>query len=63
MEQANEKDNFWLYIAGVIVVALVLVFAFKSQKAALEPGVNDVSAQAQTKADLDKTFNRLHGNK
>lgn len=58
MEQ--EKDNFWFYIAGVIVLVVAFVFIMKSQKAALEPGVTNAASQAETKADLDKTFQRLH---
>ncbi len=63
MEQNVEKDNFWMYIAGVVVLAVVLVFAFKSQKSAMEPGVNDRSAQAESQAEINKTLDRIHSKK
>lgn len=28
----NEKDNFWLYIGGLIVVTIVLVLMLKSRE-------------------------------
>ena len=48
----NEKDNFWLYIAGVIVLAIGLVFMLKARE-------NDVSgwqngAYEETKAEVEK---------
>lgn len=61
MEQ--QKDNFWMYIAGVIVLVVAFVFTMKSQKAAMEPGVNDTSAQAESQAEVNKTLERIHSQK
>lgn len=63
MTQETEKDNFWVYIGGVIFLAVALVVVFKSQKAALEPGVGDASAQAESKAEVDKALARIHSQK
>ena len=58
MEQ--EKDNFWMYIAGVILFAVVFVFVMKSEKTSMEPGVNDMSAQAESKAEVEAAIARNH---
>jgi hypothetical protein len=46
----KENDNFWFYIAGVIVVAIGLVFMLKSREMESVP----TSAFAETKAQVDK---------
>lgn len=61
MEQ--EKDNFWLYIGGVIVLAFVFVFAMRGQRSDLEQGVTNQSAQAESKAEVDKAIERIHNQK
>lgn len=32
MAEAQEKDNFWLYIAGIVVATVILVFMLKSRE-------------------------------
>lgn len=56
MEQ--EKDNFWLWIAGVIALTVVLVFMLKARE-------NDNSgwqngAYEESKAEVEKALNRNH---
>jgi hypothetical protein len=47
----NEKDNFWLYIGGLIVVTIVLVLMLKSREMEVS-GAGD--AQAQLSAEVNK---------
>ena len=58
MEQ--EKDNFWLYIGGVIALALVLVFAMRGTRDDLEKGVKNPQSQAESKAQVDKQIEAQH---
>lgn len=46
MEQ--EKDNFWLYVGGLIVGVVVLVVLFKGMK------TDDISTQHKAYAETDK---------
>ena len=46
----NEKDNFWLYIAGIIILAIGLVFMLKARETESVP----YQAYAETKAQVDK---------
>jgi uncharacterized membrane protein len=32
MAEQQEKDNFWLYIGGLIVTVIILVFLLKSRE-------------------------------
>ena len=54
----NEKDNFWLWIGGVIVLTIVLVVMLKQRE-------NEVSgwdgSYAQSAAEVDKALSRNHG--
>lgn len=52
MAEAQEKDNFWLWIGGIIVVTIVLVFVLKSRET--EHLASD-AIQIQ-KAEVEKTF-------
>jgi hypothetical protein len=56
----NEKDNFWLWIGGVIVLTIVLVVMLKQRE-------NEVSgwdgSYAQSAAEVDKALTRNHGMK
>ncbi|BBL74262.1 hypothetical protein [Methylomagnum ishizawai] len=58
MEQ--EKDNFWLYIGGVILLAVVVVFAMRGARDDLEAGVKNQQAQAESKAEVEKQIERQH---
>jgi hypothetical protein len=54
----NEKDNFWLYIGGVIALTVVLVFMLKSRE-------NEVSgwqdnAYQESQAEVEKALQRNH---
>jgi hypothetical protein len=46
----KENDNFWFYIAGVIVVAIGLVFMLKSREMESVP----TSAYAETQSQVNK---------
>ena len=46
MEQ--EKDNFWLYVGGLVVGVVVLVIMFKGMK------TDDISTQHKAYAETDK---------
>jgi len=48
MEQ--EKDNFWLYVGGVIVAAIVGVFLLKSREMESVP----TKAYEETKAQVER---------
>jgi len=48
MEQ--EKDNFWLYIGGVIIAAVVGVFLLKSREMESVP----TKAYEETKAQVER---------
>lgn len=54
-ETENEKDNFWLYIGGLIVVTIVLVLMLKSREMEVS-GAGD--AQNQLKAEVDKQLSK-----
>lgn len=58
MEQ--QKDNFWLYIGSGIALVIVMVFVMKGQRADMEPGVTNASAQAESKAEVEKAIARNH---
>lgn len=47
----NEKDNFWLYIAGVIVLAIGLVFMLKQRENEVSGWQN--GAYEQTKQEVE----------
>ncbi|MGY6213667.1 hypothetical protein ACW73L_00800 [Methylolobus aquaticus] len=50
----NEKDNFWLYIGGIIALAVVLVFLLKSREMESVP----VKAFEETKAEVERQIMR-----
>lgn len=50
----NEKDNFWLYIAGIIVVAIGLVFMLKSREMESVP----YEGYKQTRAEVEKQIEK-----
>jgi uncharacterized membrane-anchored protein YhcB (DUF1043 family) len=52
MEQ--EKDNFWLYIGGLIVGILVLVFIFKSAHNEAIPSKAYEETSKQVEQQLEK---------
>lgn len=54
-ETENEKDNFWLYIGGLIVVTIVLVLMLKSREMEVS-GAGE--AQNQLKAEVDKQLSK-----
>jgi hypothetical protein len=58
MEQ--KKDNFWIYIGGVITLALVLVVGMRQARDGMESGVKDASAQAEINAEVDRALARNH---
>ncbi|MGX2039922.1 hypothetical protein ACWJKU_07275 [Methylocaldum sp. MU1018] len=52
MEQ--EKDNFWLYIGGIIVATVIGVFLLKSREMESVP----TKAFEETKARVEKQINQ-----
>jgi hypothetical protein len=46
----NEKDNFWLYIGGIIALAIVLVIMLKARETESVP----YEAFSQTNAEVNK---------
>ncbi|CAL1240448.1 hypothetical protein [Candidatus Methylocalor cossyra] len=53
MEQ--EKDNFWLYVGGGIVLIVVLVFAFKSMHSKEIPASAYSETAKQVEAQVAKS--------
>ncbi|PKM10148.1 MAG: hypothetical protein CVV13_14120 [Gammaproteobacteria bacterium HGW-Gammaproteobacteria-3] len=54
MAEAQEKDNFWLYIAGLIVATVILVFMLKSRETEhLQDGVI-AQSQSEVFANIEK---------
>lgn len=55
MADANEKDNFWVWIGALVVVTVILVAMLKSDetKHLATPGASVTDAQAA--AALEKT--------
>jgi hypothetical protein len=49
-ESETEKDNFWLYIGGLIVVTVILVLILKGRETESVP----YQAHSELKAQLEK---------
>ena len=59
MAEAQEKDNFWLYIAGLIIATVILVFMLKSRETEhLQSG-----AVAQSQAEVDAAIAKRKASK
>jgi len=56
MEQ--EKDNFWLWIGGLIVVTIILVVMLKAREN--EVSGWDNGSAAESKAEVEKAVQRNH---
>jgi hypothetical protein len=56
----QEKDNFWLYIGGVVVLAIVLVVGMRASRDDMEASVKDSSAQAESNAEVERALARNH---
>ena len=52
MAEAQEKDNFWLYIAGIIVATIVLVFMLKARETEHLQSGAVAESQAEVAAEL-----------
>jgi hypothetical protein len=50
MEEMQQRDNFWMYVGGLIVVVLTLVFVFKGMHDKEIPS----SAYAETAKQIDR---------
>jgi uncharacterized membrane protein HdeD (DUF308 family) len=50
VEQGQEKDNFWVYIGGVIALVIGLVIMFKSTHKEAIPA----TAYAETAKEVDR---------
>lgn len=50
----NEKDNFWLYIGGIIATAVVLVLLLKNRETESVP----YKAFEETKSQVDKQISK-----
>ncbi|MFA5984286.1 MAG: hypothetical protein WC782_09740 [Methylococcaceae bacterium] len=62
MSEVQEKDNFWLYIGGLIALVVILVFLLKGRETEhLQSGaVAQSNAEVFQKIDSKKT-NRTTG--
>jgi len=58
MMMENEKDNFWLYIGGIIATAVVLVLLLKNRETESVP----YKAYEETKQEVEKQIQRAKGN-
>ncbi|MEY4194941.1 MAG: hypothetical protein RLZZ226_1309 [Pseudomonadota bacterium] len=56
MEQ--EKDNFWLYVGGLVVGVVVLVVMFKGMKQDDIPAKAFAETNKQVDSQLDKMKNK-----
>lgn len=57
MSEVQEKDNFWLYIGGLIALVVVLVFLLKGRETEhLQSG-----AVAQSNAEVFSKIDAKHG--
>ncbi|HUL11602.1 MAG TPA: hypothetical protein VLU73_05485 [Methylococcaceae bacterium] len=52
----KEKDNFWLYIGGIIVAAIVLVFLLKGREMESVP----YKAFEETKTQVEGQIQKQH---
>ncbi|MEI6354119.1 MAG: hypothetical protein WCO47_05280 [Methylococcus sp.] len=59
----NQKDNFWVIIAGVILLAITLVVGMRSVRDGMESSVKDQSAQAESNAEVERALQRNHSQK
>ncbi len=50
----NEKDNFWLYIGGIIATAVVLVLLLKNRETESVP----YKAYEETKQEVEKQIQK-----
>ncbi len=58
MSETQEKDNFWLYIGGLIVATIILVFMLKADETKhLQSG-----AVAQSQAEVFQKIENKHRN-
>jgi uncharacterized protein (UPF0333 family) len=49
-QEAQEKDNFWLWIGAIIVAVVIGVFLFKARETSSVP----YKAYEETKAQVEK---------
>lgn len=54
----NEKDNFWLWIGGVIVLTIALVFMLKARENEASGWQN--GAYEESQAEVNKQLNKQH---
>jgi hypothetical protein len=54
MIMENEKDNFWLYIGGIIATAVVLVLLLKNRETESVP----YKAYEETKQEVEKQIQK-----
>ena len=58
MAEAQEKDNFWLIIGGIIIATVILVFMLKSRETEhLESGAV-AQLQQETFSKIEKRHTR-----
>ncbi|HUL13700.1 MAG TPA: LPXTG cell wall anchor domain-containing protein [Methylococcaceae bacterium] len=50
----GEKDNFWVYIAGIIVLAIVLVFMLKSREMESVPSEGYKQLKGEVEQQIQK---------
>ena len=59
MSEAQEKDNFWVYIGGLIAVTVILVFMLKGRETEHLESINKNNAIKQEVGKIENKFHNL----
>jgi hypothetical protein len=57
MSEAQEKDNFWVYIGGLIAVTVILVFMLKGRET---EHLESINKNNSVKQEVGKIENKYH---
>ena len=58
MSEAQEKDNFWVYIGGLIAVTVILVFLLKGRETEHLESINKNNSVG--KQEVGRIENKFH---
>lgn len=58
MAKAEEKDKFWLWIGGLILVTIILVFTLKSRETEHLSGDTGAAIQESQAEQIEQIKNR-----
>lgn len=59
MSEAQEKDNFWVYIGGLIAVTVILVFMLKGRETEHLESINKNNSIKQEVGKIENKFHNL----